>query len=132
MQVRIWPPESPEPRLRTSSYGTFLVRDPFFCSCTDGWCSFIHEGDSKFYLASHSQHVSAEWVGWKSSAIEAEWEAVLPAREATGSPRLFSMLLGPPLGPVGSLVCMSVVSSKAQLGFVLIHGKETQCLVDLA
>lgn len=95
------PPESPQPRLRTSSYVIyfFLVRDPFCCSCTDGRCSFIHEGDSQVFLAPHRQHVSDLRVGrvggMERAEMEAEWEAVLPAGEAIGSLRLFSLLLSP-------------------------------------
>lgn len=102
MRVRIRPPpESPQPRLRTSSYVIyfFWVRDPFCCSCTDGRCSFIHEGDSQVFLAPHRQHVSDLRVGrvggMERAEMEAEWEAVLPAGEALGSLRLFSLLLRP-------------------------------------
>lgn len=120
MQVRIWPPKSPEPRLRTSSYGIFFwVRDPFFCSCTDGWCSFIHEGDSKFYLASHSQHVSDLHVG-RVGGMEraARWKrsgrlSYRPERRS--APRACFLCSLAPLGPVGFLLCMSVISSKAEL-----------------
>lgn len=118
-QVRTRPPESPEPRLRTSSDVVFLVRDPFFCSCTDGWCSFIHEGDSKFYLASHWQHVSDLHVG-RAGGMEraARWKrsgrlSYRPERRS--APRAcFLCSLAPP-GPLGFLLCMSVISSKAEL-----------------
>lgn len=73
----------------------FFFQDPSFWGCTDGRCSFIHKGDSKFYLVLNSQHVS-DWHGGRVGGMErAEWEVVLPARDTNRSPRLFSVLLSP-------------------------------------
>lgn len=73
----------------------FFFQDPSFWGCTDGRCSFIHKGDSKFYLVLNSQQVS-DWHGGRVGGMErAEWEVVLPARDTNRSPRLVSVLLSP-------------------------------------
>lgn len=98
MSGSICSPESHQPRRRLASscfVFFFFSQDPSFYSCPDGQCSFIHKGDSKFYLALNSQHVYY-WHGSRVGGMEgAEWEVVLPARDTNRSLRLLSMLLSP-------------------------------------
>lgn len=65
----------------------------------------------------------------------AEWEVVLPARDTNRSPRLFSLLLSPSgsceLSIMHECQIQEGRSVNTQLGFSLIHKKETCCL-DLA
>lgn len=87
---------TPQPRPCSSAllfpFQTRCRTSLFFCSCTDGLCSFIHKGYTNFDLALHLRlcQRQRERVGG-CSEVEAEWVVVLLARHPNCSLCLFSM-----------------------------------------